>query len=95
VALALASANVDPDGLAGSDTVDVRRADMRSFAFGGGPHRCLGSNLARMELRTVVRSWHDRIPDYALAPGTTLAWNGSSLRGVDYLPLVWPAQPAR
>lgn len=89
VALALASANVDPDGLVGSDTVDVRRADMRSFAFGGGPHRCLGSNLARMELRTVVRSWHDRIPEYALAPDFALQWNGSTLRGVDHMPLVW------
>jgi cytochrome P450 len=87
--IALASANVDPDGLSRSDTVDVRRTDMRSFAFGGGPHRCLGSNLARMELRTVVRAWHDRIPEYSLAPGAALHWNGSTLRGVDHLPLVW------
>lgn len=91
VALALASANTDPEGLDGADQVDVRRGDMRSFAFGGGPHRCLGSNLARMELRTVVRTWHDRIPEYSLAPGTELVWNGSSLRGVDHLPLVWTA----
>jgi cytochrome P450 len=90
VGLALASANVDPNGLPGADTVDVRRGDMRSFAFGGGPHRCLGSNLARMELRTVVRSWHERIPEYSLAPGTELVWNGSPLRGLDHLPLVWP-----
>jgi cytochrome P450 len=89
VTLALASANVDPDGLPGAESVDVRRADMRSYAFGGGPHRCLGSNLARMELRTVVRTWHDRIPEYALAPGTTLQWNGSSLRGIDSMPLRW------
>lgn len=89
VAIGLASANVDPDGLPGADSVDVRRGDMRNFAFGGGPHRCLGSNLARMELRTVVRTWHRRIPEYSLAPGTDLVWNGSALRGVDHLPLVW------
>ena len=80
-----------PDGLPGADHVDVRRDDIRSFAFGGGPHRCLGSNLARMELRTVVRAWHDRIPEYGAAPGVTFQWNGSSLRGIDYMPLVFPA----
>ena len=89
VSVAISSANTDPDGLEGADEVDVRRGDMRSFAFGGGPHRCLGSNLARMELRTVVRTWHDRVPEYSLEPGTNLVWNGSTLRGVDHLPLVW------
>jgi cytochrome P450 len=89
VGIALASANVDPDGLPEAAQVDVRRGDIRNFAFGGGPHRCLGSNLARMELRTVVRTWHDRIPEYALAPGTDLVWNSATLRGLDHLPLVW------
>ncbi|OHV65369.1 cytochrome P450 [Pseudofrankia sp. BMG5.36] len=91
VNLMLASANVDPDGLAGADEVDVRRGEMRNFAFGGGPHRCLGSNLARMELRTVVRVWHERIPEYSLQPGTDVEWNSSLLRGVDHLRLAWPA----
>jgi cytochrome P450 len=95
VTLALASANVDPNGLPEADTVDVRRTAIRSFAFGGGPHRCLGSNLARMELRSVVRTWHDRIPQYSLAPGTTLHWNGSSLRGIDSMPLRWDAGSVR
>jgi cytochrome P450 len=89
VMIAIASANLDPNGLEGADTIDVRRGDMRNFAFGGGPHRCLGSNLARMELRTVVRRWHDRIPEYSLAPGEKVIWNSSVLRGVDHLPLVW------
>jgi cytochrome P450 len=89
VGISLSSANVDPDGLPGADQVDVCRGDMRSFAFGGGPHRCLGSNLARMELRTVVRTWHDRIPEYSLAAGAELFWNSSPLRGLDHLPLVW------
>jgi cytochrome P450 len=89
VLIGLASANVDPDGEPGADTLDLRRQDLRSLAFGGGPHRCLGSHLARMELRTVVRTWHDRIPEYSLAPGAEVTWNGSVLRGVDHLPLVW------
>ena len=92
--LSLASANTDVDGLPGADGVDVRRGDMRSLAFGGGPHRCLGSNLARMELRTVIRTWHDRIPNYSLAPGAELIWNSSTLRGIDSMPLRWPVAAA-
>lgn len=89
VGISLAAANTDPNGVAGADRVDVRRGEMRNLAFGGGPHRCLGSNLARMELRTVVRTWHDRIPAYGLQPGAELIWNSSSLRGIDHMPLVW------
>jgi cytochrome P450 len=84
----IASANTDPETPGALDT-DLRRGDKRHLAFGGGPHRCLGSHLARMELRTVIREWHRRIPDYRLKPGVAIEWNGSSLRGVDYLPLEW------
>jgi cytochrome P450 len=89
VMIGLASANTDPQGLPEAAQVDVRRGDVRNFAFGGGNHRCLGSHLARMELRTVVRTWHDRIPEYRLAPGADRIWNSSTLRGLDSLPLVW------
>ncbi|MGD9516402.1 cytochrome P450, partial [Mycolicibacterium sp.] len=41
----------------------------KHWGFGGGPHRCLGSHLARMELRLVVTEWLSRIPDFELAPG--------------------------
>jgi len=40
-------------------------------------------------LRTVVRAWHERIPDYGLKPDAELVWNSSPLRGLDHLPLVW------
>ncbi len=89
VQVCLASANTDPNGLPEAAQVDVRRGDVRNFAFGGGNHRCLGSHLARMELRTVVRTWHDRIPEYRLAPGVDRIWNSSTLRGLDSLPIVW------
>lgn len=41
----------------------------KHWGFGGGPHRCLGSHLARMELKLVVAEWLARIPDFELAPG--------------------------
>ena len=35
-----------------------------------GPHRCVGSNLARLELRATLDEWLKRIPDFGLKPGT-------------------------
>lgn len=40
----------------------------RHWAFGGGPHRCLGSHLARLELTLLVGEWLNQIPDFELAP---------------------------
>lgn len=79
---------LDP-AVSGADTVDLTRGDKRHIAFGGGPHRCLGSHLARMELRTVVREWHKRIPNYRLKAGYTPEWNSNVLRGVNHLMLEW------
>jgi cytochrome P450 len=86
----LASGNLDPDADPRAGVVDLDRDDRRHLAFGGGPHRCLGSHLARMELRTVLREWHRLIPEYSLAPGASITWNGSTLRGLDSLALTWP-----
>lgn len=86
--VSIGAANIDP-AVSGADTVDVRRGDKRHLAFGGGPHRCLGSHLARMELRTVVREWHKRIPNYRLKAGYTPEWNAHLLRGVTHLMLEW------
>jgi ferredoxin len=52
----------------------------------GGPHRCLGSHLARIELRVALREVHRRIPDYAIPPGVELEYI-RGLRSVEMLPL--------
>jgi cytochrome P450 len=83
------AANVDPAEY--DDPMDVRfdRDVNRHLAFGGGVHRCLGSHLARRELRVTLRGWHRRIPEYSLKPGIELQY-AAGLRLVENLELVWP-----
>lgn len=90
VQVAIAVANRDPAEHPDPDEIDFSRRE-RHLAFGGGPHRCLGSHLARMEMREVLAEWHRRIPEYQLAPGTIprVAWP-TALVGIDSLPLVFP-----
>jgi cytochrome P450 len=94
VNVAIAVANRDPAEHPDPDQIDFRRQE-RHLAFGGGPHRCLGSHLARMEMREVLQEWHRRIPEYQLAPGVTPRVNWpTGLVGLDSLPLVFPAGAA-
>jgi len=89
VMLLLASANTDDGNHPGVDIVDLERDPNPHLAFGGGVHRCLGSHLARMELRVALREFHKRIPEYSLAPGTVLEYT-PGLRSVETLPLIFP-----
>ncbi|MCV7381027.1 cytochrome [Mycobacterium alsense] len=85
----LGAANTDPAEFPDPELVDFARSPNRHRAFGGGPHRCLGSHLARMELRVAMREFHRRIPDYEIKPGTQLTYT-AALRSVESLPLVFP-----
>ena len=85
----LGAANTDPAEFPDPEVVDFDRNPNRHRAFGGGPHRCLGSHLARMELRVALREFHRRIPDYEIKPGTQLIYT-AALRSVESLPLIFP-----
>jgi len=84
------SANTDPSAVDHADRVDFDRPVNRHQAFGGGIHRCLGSHLARLELRIAMREWHRRIPDYHIAEGAELLWT-PMLRAVHEMPLIFTA----
>lgn len=88
VAVMLASANTDERAWDDVDAVDFDRPENPHIAFGGGVHRCLGSNLARMELRVALEEWHRLIPDYRVADGVELLYF-QQLRAVENLELVW------
>jgi cytochrome P450 len=88
VSVMLGSANTDERAWVDVDSVDFDRDENRHIAFGGGAHRCLGSHLARMELRVALEEWHRAIPDYRIKDGIVLRYS-QGLRAVDNLELVW------
>jgi len=90
VMILLGSANTDEAEFPDADTVDLERAVNRHLAFGGGVHRCLGSHLARLELRVALREFHARIPAYRLAPDAVLEYT-AGIRSLATLPLLWEA----
>jgi cytochrome P450 len=89
----LGAANLDPAEF--EDPLEVRfdRRVSRHLAFGGGVHRCLGSHLARRELRVALQEWHRRIPEYTLSPGYEVSYL-PPLRFVPDLQLSWPTAPS-
>jgi cytochrome P450 len=86
--LPIASANRDPAEFPDADKVIIDRKQNRHLAFGAGPHRCLGSHLARQELLIGLTAWHQRIADYRLDTDIPVREHGGQV-GLDNLPLVW------
>jgi len=70
----IGAANVDDAEFEGAGELRWDREVNRHLAFGGGIHRCLGSHLARLELRVALREWHRRIPEYRVKPGAELVY---------------------
>ena len=88
VSVIIGAANSDDEAFPDAESVDFRRDPNRHLAFGGGVHRCLGSHLARLELRVALREWHRRIPAYHIEDGVTLEYT-PALRQVEHLPIVF------
>jgi cytochrome P450 len=83
----IGAANLD-DEFPDADRVEFEREANRHLAFGAGPHRCLGSHLARLEQRVALEEWHRRIPDYRIADGVDIRCS-PGIRQAERLPLVW------
>jgi cytochrome P450 len=83
------SANRDPNEFENAEIFDMDRSPNRHMAFGAGPHRCLGSHLARMELRVALEEWHLRVPEYSVADPGSLRHHVLSVSGLVSLPLVF------
>jgi camphor 5-monooxygenase len=69
--------------------VDFTRARRRHSSFGQGTHHCVGSHLARAELRITLEEWLSRIPDFRLAPDATIECVGGIVGCVRAVHLTW------
>jgi len=81
------AANRDPEFFPDADEVRLDRVDNRHAAFGLGIHRCIGSNLARMELTVALEEWMARIPDFELTDPAQVTWSAGQVRGPRQVPV--------
>jgi cytochrome P450 len=69
--------------------LDEYGKENRHAAFGLGIHRCVGSNLARMEMQVAIEEWLKRIPDFRLDPAGRVTWSEGTVRGPRRLPVLF------
>jgi cytochrome P450 len=89
VLLSFPAANRDPAVFPDADKVVIDRQENRHAAFGLGIHRCVGSNLARMEMTVAIEEWLKRIPDFILDPAGRVTWSEGTVRGPRQLPILF------
>jgi hypothetical protein len=87
ILLSFPAANRDPAQFDRAGEVVIDRAVNRHAAFGLGVHRCVGSHLARMELRVALEAWLGRIPRFTLDDPSAVTWSAGQIRGPRTLPL--------
>jgi cytochrome P450 len=87
VLLPFPAANRDPEVFPDADKVVIDREENRHVAFGLGIHRCLGSNLARLELRVAVEVFIQRFPKFELPNPSAVTWSLGQVRGPRKLPV--------
>jgi cytochrome P450 len=85
VLLSFPAANRDPKMFPDADKVIIDRKENRHAAFGLGIHRCVGSNLARLEMTVSVEELLKRIPEFSLAG--PVKWSEGTVRGPRQLPI--------
>jgi cytochrome P450 len=89
VVLAMTVASRDEREFDRPDQVDFRRDDIRHTSFAAGPHRCLGSHLARREIRIALEEWLARVPQFRVKAGEAPVTHGTTVFGVDRMMLAW------
>jgi hypothetical protein len=82
------AANHDPAAFENANEFRIDRAKNRHVAFGLGIHRCLGSNLARLELTVAIQEWLRAFPDYRLDPEHPTTWVNGQIRGPRTIPVL-------
>ncbi len=89
VLLFLPAADLDGSEFPEPGNYSLERENNVHIAFGAGPHRCLGSHLARVEIQILYEELLARIPEFRLDPQNPPQFHGGNVLGVDSLHLVW------
>lgn len=82
-------ANRDPAEFEDPNVIDLAREDNCHTAFAAGPHRCLGSHLARREIIIGLEEWLSHIPHFRIKEGTAPITHGGHVFGIENLVLEW------
>ncbi|MFC5752240.1 cytochrome P450 [Actinomadura rugatobispora] len=88
-----ASANRDEAEFPDADSFDLDRTSNRHIAFGAGPHRCVGSNLARMNLRIALEEIAQRLVDVRLQPDADIDFHSTFNRAPLSVPITFTPGP--
>jgi cytochrome P450 len=91
VKLLLPAADLDASEFPQPDGYDLGRENNVHIAFGVGPHRCLGSHLARVELQVLYEEMLARLPEFRLDPTRPPVFHGGHVMGIEEMHLVWGA----
>jgi len=91
VLMFLPSADLDPKEFKSPEDYNLARENKVHIAFGTGPHRCLGSHLARIELQVLYEEMLKAMPEFRLDPDKPVTFHGGNVIGPDQLYLVWDA----
>ena len=89
VSMPMTAASRDPAEFSDPDRIDLTRSPNRHAAFGYGPHRCIGSHLARRESVIALEEWLKAMPPFRLKPGAELYSDGAGVVSLHDLPLEW------
>lgn len=87
--LLLPTADLDSGEFAAPEQFDLARPSKTHIAFGVGPHRCLGSHLARLELQVLYEEMLARLPEFRLDPDKPVVYHGGHVWGPDEVHLLW------
>lgn len=86
--LLLPTADLDPNEFDSPEEFNLARESVH-IAFGAGPHRCLGSHLARIELNILYEEMLARLPEFRLDPDHPVQYHGGPVWGPEELHLLW------
>ncbi len=90
VMLTFPAANRDPEIFERPEEVIIDRERNRHVAFGAGIHRCLGSNLARMEMTVAIEEFLKMVPEFEIEDPDRVTWAGGQVRGPRHIPVTFP-----